>query len=60
VQVRDDRALAQRDRARVRSLVAREHRQQRRLAGAVGADEADARLRAELEVGAVEDQPPAE
>ena len=60
VQVGDARAAAQRDRAGVGVLVAGEHRQQRRLARAVGADQADARPRAELEVGAVEDQAAAE
>jgi hypothetical protein len=60
VQVGDPGAAAQRHRARVGVLVAGQHRQQRRLAGAVGADQADARPRTELEVGAVEDQPAAE
>ena len=60
VQVGDAGAAAQRHRAGVGVLVAGQHRQQRRLARAVGADQADARARAELEVGAVEDQPAAE
>ena len=60
VQVGDAGAAAQRHRARVGVLVAGQHRQQRRLAGAVGADQADAGARTELEVGAVEDQPAAE
>ena len=60
VQVGDAGAAAQRDRAGVGVLLAGQHLQQRRLARAVGADQADARPRAELEVGAVEDQPAAE
>ena len=60
VQIRDPGAAAQRDRAGVGVLVAGQHRQQRRLARAVGADQAHARPRTELEVGAVEDQAAAE
>ena len=60
VQVGDAGAAAQGDRAGVGMLLAGEHPQQRRLAGAVGADQADARPRTELEVRAVEDQPAAE
>ena len=60
VQVGDAGAAAQRHRAGVRVLLAGQHLQQRRLARAVGADQADARPRAELEIGAVEDQAAAE
>ena len=59
-QVRDARAAAYRHAAGIGRLVAREHPQQRALAAAVGADQPDASARAELEVGAVENAPPAE
>ena len=49
VQVGDAGAAAQRDRAGVGMLLAGKHLQQRRLAGAVGADQPDARLRTEFE-----------
>jgi hypothetical protein len=59
-QVRDDRAAAERDGARVGLVRARQHAEQRRLARAVGADQADPRPGRQLQVEPVEDAAPAE
>src|SRR4051812_20480641 len=59
-EVRDDRAAAQGHRAGVGLVASREQAQERRLAGAVGADQPDAGAGGQLEVEAVEDPPAAE
>ena len=60
VEIGDPRAAAARHLAAVGSLEAGEDLQQRRLAAAVRADDADPRLRLDRQVGAVEDEARAE